>query len=294
MAGTLSMLRQLIGEDIDLAWIPRADLWKVRLDPSQLDQVLANLTVNARDAIAGVGTLTVETDNRTFDEAYCSAHVGYVAGEYVMLAVSDSGSGMDKSVLEHLFEPFFTTKPTGKGTGLGLATVYGIVKQNDGFINVYSEPGNGTTFRIYLPRYAAEATASAPSVPIQTPRAQGETVLLAEDDAAILELGKLMLTELGYRVIAANTPAAALDLVAQHRGDLHLLMTDVVMPEMNGRELARRIGEMKPGVRCLFMSGYSAEVIAHRGVLEEGVRFIQKPFSLASLAASLRQALDGT
>jgi CheY-like chemotaxis protein len=210
-----------------------------------------------------------------------------------MLAVSDNGSGMDKDILEHLFEPFFTTKELGKGTGLGLATVYGIVKQNDGFIHVYSEPGDGTTFRIYLPRFGSEA-AEIPKEGVKEKVPGGtETVLLVEDDEAILRTARSMLERLGYRVVSANSITRAIDLAETHAGQIHLLITDVVMPEMNGLDLARRLAHIRPRMKTLFMSGYSANVIAHRGVLNEGMRFIQKPFSIKDLAVSIRDALDG-
>ncbi len=287
----LKMLRRLIGEDINLAWLPEADLWSVKMDPVQVDQILANLCVNARDAIAGVGRVTIETGNIAFDAAYCAEHVGATPGEYVLLAVSDDGSGMDKDMQEHLFEPFFTTKGVGQGTGLGLATVYGIVTQNNGMIHVYSEPGHGSTFRIYIPRHAGaslhESEASAPAMPL----GQGEVLLLVDDEPAIAAMGKAMLGRLGYTVLAAETAGEALLLAGQHEGQIDLLITDVVMPEMSGRELCERLQATRPEIRCLYMSGYTANVIAHRGVLDEGVQFIQKPFSSAGLAAKVREAL---
>jgi two-component system cell cycle sensor histidine kinase/response regulator CckA len=293
VSGMLKMLRRLIGEDIDLAWMPGHDLWAVKIDPSQIDQILANLTVNARDAIAGVGKVTIETENVVLDEAYCAQNAGFVPGEYVILAVSDNGSGMDKEILGHLFEPFFTTKEAGKGTGLGLATVYGIVKQNDGFINVYSEPGEGTTFKIYLPRYDSGAAELLKERPREAVPRGTETVLLVEDDEAILHTTQSMLERLGYRVLGASSIAGTIDLAETHAAEIHLLITDVVMPEMNGRNLAHRLALLRPGMKTLFMSGYSANVIAHRGILDEGVRFIQKPFSLKELATRIREVLDG-
>jgi PAS domain S-box-containing protein len=290
--GMLKMLQRLIGEDIDLAWLPGDGVGSVFIDPSQVDQILANLCVNARDAIAGVGKITIESAGAFFDEAYCAGHAGFVPGDFVMLAVSDDGCGMDAEVRSHLFEPFFTTKETGKGTGLGLATVHGAVKQNQGLINVYSEPGLGATFKIYLPRHAAQAVPLAEQEPAGSiPAAGGETVLLVEDEAAILELTTLMLEGLGYAVIAAATPGEAIRLAREHSGHIGLLMTDVVMPEMNGRDLARNVLSIYPDIRRLFMSGYTANVIAHRGVLDEGVHFLQKPFSRNDLAAKVREAL---
>ncbi|MEW6501435.1 MAG: PAS domain S-box protein, partial [Thermodesulfobacteriota bacterium] len=291
VSGMLKMLRRLVGEDIDLAWMPALELWPVHIDPSQLDQILANLLVNARDAIATVGKVTIGTENAIFDAAYCAEHAGFTPGEYVMLAVSDDGCGMDRETLRQVFEPFFTTKPAGQGTGLGLATVYGIVKQNDGFINVYSEPGQGTTFKIYLPRCAVEEVARATSAEVVAPPRGTETVLLVEDERMILALGRSMLERLGYTVLAASTVAEALQLAEEHANEIALLITDVVMPEMNGRELAARLLSVNPRLRFLFMSGYTADVIAHRGMLEEGVRFLQKPFSIHELAVKVREAL---
>jgi two-component system sensor histidine kinase EvgS len=290
--GMLKMLRRLIGEDIHLSWQPEPKLWSVKIEPSQLDQILANLCVNARDAISDVGEVTIETGNARFDQAYCVDHHGFVPGEYVLLAVSDDGKGMDQETLDKIFEPFFTTKDLGKGTGLGLASIYGIVKQNEGFINVYSELGQGTTFKIYLPRHVQESrqvqdTAAAK----EAPAANGETVLLVEDDASILKLAKTMLKRLGYTVVDASTPKAAMDLAQEHPGEIDLLITDVVMPEMNGRDLAQNLRVDYPKLKVLFMSGYTANVIAHHGVLDPGLHFIQKPFSYRDLAVKAREAL---
>ena len=290
--GMLKMLRRLIGEDIDLTWIPGGDLWQIKIDPAQIDQILANLLVNARDAIAGVGKVTIETENVEFDEAYCAMHAGFIPGEYVKLSVSDTGCGMEQEILAHIFEPFFTTKETGKGTGLGMATVYGIVKQNNGFINVYSEPGKGTTFKICLPRYAGKTARTSAEGPTEVAKGGPETVLLVEDEPSILKLGKTMLEGLGYRVLTAGTPGEAIRLAEKHAGEIHLLMTDVVMPEMNGRDLAKRLLSLYPSLKRLFMSGYTANVIAHHGILDEGVYFIQKPFSIKDLAAKVSEALD--
>jgi signal transduction histidine kinase len=291
--GMLKMLRRLIGEDLDLVWMPGAGLWPVKMDPSQVDQILANLCVNARDAIAGVGKVTIETQNVTFDEAYCAHHVGFVPGEFALLAVSDDGCGMDKETQERLFEPFFTTKEIGKGTGLGLATVYGIVKQNDGYIDVYSETGKGAAFKIYLPRHAGRAVDTPAESAAEIPLCRGETVLLVEDEPAMLKMGKMMLEKLGYGVLVADTPGKAVRLAEAHPGDIHLLVTDVVMPEMTSRDLADRLQSLYPKLKRLFMSGYTANVIVHHGVLEQGVHFIQKPFSLQQLAVKVREAMGG-
>jgi CheY-like chemotaxis protein len=288
----LKILRRLIGEDINLVWMPGAELWQVKIDPSQVDQLLANLCVNARDAISGVGKVTIETENTVFDEDYCAVHIGFVPGEYVMLAVSDDGIGMNKEVTDHLFEPFFTTKDFGKGTGLGLATVYGIVKQNHGFINVYSEPGKGSSFKIYVPRYDGEDIRQKADSLQETPKGRGELVLMVEDDAAMLKVSLMMLETLGYRVLVAGNPGEAIRLAKENVAELDLLLTDVVMPEMNGKELAKLVDKIKPGLKCLFASGYTANVIAHHGVLDEGINFIQKPFSMQDLAAKVREVLD--
>ena len=289
----LKMLQRLIGEDIELKWQPKADLWSVKVDPSQIDQIMANLCVNARDAISDVGKITIETENSTFENEYCESHPGFVQGEYLRISVSDNGCGMEKETLGKMFEPFFTTKEAGKGTGLGLATVYGIVKQNNGFINVYSEPDHGTTFSVYLPRHAGSDGQKYLEGPV-IPAARGhETILLVEDEPAILEMVTTMLEGQGYTVRAAVTPGEAIRLARENAGEIHLLMTDVVMPEMNGRELAKTLLSLYPDIKRLFMSGYTANVIAHHGVLDEGVYFIQKPFSIKELSAKVREALGG-
>ncbi len=291
IASMLKMLKRLIGEQIELAWLPETGLWPVKMDPTQVHQILANLCVNAKDAIADVGKVTIETGNSVLDEAYCAEHVGFVVGEYALLAVSDDGCGMDREISDHIFEPFFTTKGTGEGTGLGLSTVYGIVKQNDGFINVYSEPGQGTTFRIYLPRYADQAVDAHQERAEELPLGRGETVLVVEDEPALQAMSKKMLEKLGYRVLSAGTPGEAMRLAEEHAGEVQLLLTDVVMPEMNGRDLADRLRSLYPGMKILFMSGYTANAIAHRGVLGEDVNFIQKPFLTKALAAKVRDVL---
>ena len=289
--GMLKMLRRLIGEDIDLSWQPGHGRMPVFVDPTQIDQILANLCVNARDAIGGVGKITIETDNRSFDAEYCADHPGFIPGDYIMLAVSDDGCGMDKDTLEVIFEPFFTTKDVGEGTGLGLSTVFGIVKQNNGFINVYSEPGTGTTFRIYLSPYATKDQQVKDREATDIPVGRGETVLVVEDESSILKLAQRILERLGYSVLTAATPDEAIALAKERAGDMHLLITDVVMPEMNGRELSERMKTHYPALKVLFMSGYTANVIAHRGVLDAGVNFIQKPFSNRDLAVKVRDAL---
>lgn len=288
----LKMIRRLIGEDIDLRWFPGAEAWPIKIDPSQVNQILANLCINARDAIANVGKMTIETKNICLDEAYCADHAGFIAGDYVLLAVSDDGSGMPRETLDKIFDPFFTTKRIGKGTGLGLSTVYGIVKQNDGFINVYSEPEKGTTFRIYLPRYSGDIEAETPKDVSEIQLSRGEWVLLVEDDASILKLGGMILRDLGYTVMSTTSPTQAIQLANESAGKMDLLITDVVMPEMNGRELSEQLRILHPDLKVLFMSGYTSNVIAHRGVLEDGVYFIPKPFSKKEMAVKIREVLD--
>jgi len=292
LASMLKMLQRLIGEDSCLTWKPAPDLWQLKFDPSQIDQILANLCVNARDAISVDGKITIETGNSTIDENYCAHHADVLPGEYVRLVVSDNGCGMSKETLDRIFEPFFTTKETGKGTGLGLATVFGIVKQNNGFINVYSEPGIGTTFTIYFPRHAGE------SMPVQkdgtaesAPRGK-ETIMVVEDELAILDMISSMLTSQGYRVLQANTPAEAMRLAKKYISEIRLLITDVIMPAMNGKDLANNLQPLNPRLKYLFISGYTADAIAQHGVLDEGVNFIQKPFSLLALASKVREILD--
>ncbi len=287
----ITMLRRLIGEDIHLSWLPGEGLKPIKIDPSQIDQILANLCVNARDAISDTGEITIETGTASFDETYCTEHAGTCRGEYVLLAVSDNGCGMSKETLSLLFEPFFTTKKVGKGTGLGLAMVYGIVKQNNGFIEVYSEPGKGASFKIYLPRHSEKSNELPPGKRATAEPGQ-ETILLVEDERMILDMTARMLRKQGYMVLPASTPGEAMQLAREHAGPIHLLMTDVIMPEMNGRDLAKNLLSLYPDLKCLFMSGYTADVIAHHGVLDEGVHFIQKPFVLKEFAAKIRDVLD--
>lgn len=287
----LRMLRRLIGEDIELAWLPGAGTWPVRIDSVQLHQVLTNLCVNARDAIAGAGRITIETHNVSLDAAYCGTRAGCSPGAYALVVVSDNGCGIAADELDHVFEPFYTTKEAGAGTGLGLATIYGIVTQNAGFIDVHSEPGLGTTFKIYLPR--SEDVVGPESKDVEcAPSGRGETLLLVEDEPAILQLVGGMLEGFGYRVLAASTPDDALRLAAGHPGPIDLLVTDVVMPGMNGPELAARLQALRPGLTCVFMSGYAAHAITSGGVLREGAPFIQKPFTRSLLAGAVKKALS--
>ncbi len=290
----IRMLSRLIGEDIELQWKPGPDLDHVRMDPSQLDQVLANLCVNARDAIGQAGgTIRIETAHACLDPSFCAEHAGIQPGEYVLLAVGDNGCGMDHRTREMVFEPFYTTKGPGEGTGLGLATVYGIIKQNDGYIYVDSNPGQGSTFRIYLPCHAVPLV-KEPEAPAErrVPPVAHETILVVEDETSILRMTRSMLERQGYTVLTASLPREALRLAAEHDGNLDLLIADVVMPEMNGRELTAELLSLHPDLKCLFMSGYTSNVIAHHGVLEDGLSFIQKPFSSQELAAAVRKTLE--
>ena len=292
VSGMLKMLERLIGEDIRLLWRPSEASWWVKMDPSQVDQVLANLCVNARDAILGGGTVVIETTNVTLDEEYCGLHRPFVPGEYVVVAVSDDGCGMDRETVARVFEPFFTTKALGKGTGLGLATVYGAVKQNQGYVNVYSEPDIGTTVRVYLPRHYSEEEEAAGAVLTRLDHTGRETVLVVEDEASVLRVACAMLKAKGYTIFAAATPAEALRLASEHADTITLLLTDVVMPDMNGQELATRLRAEIPSLRCIFMSGYPAEVMTRNGLLGDGVHMIPKPFSAHDLLSKVRQVLD--
>lgn len=291
----VGMMQRLLGEDISIAWRPAPELWPLKIDPSQIDQIIANLCVNARDAIKGVGNLTVQTSNIQVTEHYCKKHSETLPGEYVTMEVSDSGCGMTRNVLRHIFEPFFTTKHMGRGSGLGLATVYGIVKQNRGFINVYSEPGHGTTFKIGFPRHLGDAEQAQPVTSANTieyARSADETILLVEDETSILSMIQAMLEKLGYRVLTASAPHAAIQTALEHKGKFNLLLSDIIMPDMDGLELARRLKSEFPDLRCLFMSGYTAEIIISLGSDETQADFIQKPFSVQDLSQKVREILD--
>lgn len=293
VAGMLKMLQRLIGEDIHLHWQAEADLWYVKIDPSQIDQILANLSVNARDAIVDVGTVTIEAGNCTLDPEYCAGHIGSEPGDYVRLAVTDNGHGINQETLPNIFEPFFTTKPVGEGTGLGLATVYGIVRQNGGSIDVCSEPGSGTTFSIYLPRYVGQAEQPRTARTVETLPVGQETVLVVDDEPEILNVTQKILAQQGYVVLHASTPGEAIRLADEYSGEIHLLLTDVVMPEMNGFDLAGKLQVLYPRIKSLFMSGYTSDVISRHGTLNVGVPFIQKPFSVSGLTVKIREVLDG-
>jgi len=288
------MLRRLIGEDVDLVTRLAPDLGNVRADRGQIEQVLVNLVLNARDAMPQGGKLTIETANVELDPGYVETHEGAKPGAYALLAVSDTGAGMDAETAAHLFEPFFTTKEVGKGTGLGLATAYGIVKQSDGYIMVYSEPGHGTTFKIYLPRAAAPGAASPvpPAPPVKATARGSETILVVEDEEAVRSLSRRALEASGYTVLAAADGPDAVRLLERYGGPIHLVLTDVIMPGMNGRELAQRLVQRRPGLRVLYMSGYPGDAIVHRGALEPGMAFLQKPFMPEDLARKVREVLD--
>ena len=292
------MLRRLAGEDIDLVWSPGREVWPVKIDPVQLDQVLVNLVVNARDAISGVGRVTIVTKNTSIDQDTSGLYADIPSGEYVLLTVSDDGCGMTGHTLANAFEPFFTTKKKDQGTGLGLSSVYGIIRQNEGFIDAHSEVGEGSTFRVYLPRceegrgeaWAAGEVEHGARQAVE--EGGGETILVVEDEAAILNLTRRALERLGYTVLAAGSPGEALEKAEAWSEEIHLVITDVVMPEMNGSDLASRLQSLRPHVKILFMSGYTADIIAHRGIMEEEVQFIEKPFSMRNLAVKVREALQ--
>ncbi len=292
----IKMLTRMIGEDIDLVMVPGPSLWPVRADAGQIEQVIMNLAVNARDAMPSGGKLTIETSNVTLDEDYARVHAPLPAGDYVMVALSDTGDGMDNETQSHIFEPFFTTKGT-KGTGLGLSTVYGIIKQSGGYIWVHSEVGKGTTFKIYLPRVASTGQAAAQvAAPVEYRKVEPgtETILLVEDEANLRYLARQYLEKQGYKVIEAADGAVAMQIAVAHDKVIHLLLTDVIMPGMNGRELAQRICEIRPNVKVLYMSGYTENMIGHDGVLDDGVRLLQKPFNLRDLKSIVREVLDST
>ena len=284
------VLRRLIGEDVELTIVPGASLGSVKIDPGQMEQVVMNLCLNARDAMPGGGRLRIETSNTELDAGQAARHAPMTAGRYVMLAVSDTGSGIPQETQSRIFEPFFTTKEEGKGTGLGLAMVYGIVKHAGGYIWVYSEAGQGTAFKIYLPRIDEPATAvAAPEAPVL---ARGsETILLVEDEASLRGIARELLAEHGYRVIEAAGPHEAIAAAQAHAATIHLLLTDIVMPRMNGRVLAETLVAARPELRVLYMSGYTDDVIAHSGVLGSGALMLEKPFTMLALLGRVRQAL---
>ncbi len=288
-----NLLRRLIGEDVDLETRCAAGLWAAQIDPGQFEQVIINLAVNARDAMPRGGHLTIETSNCTLDDTYVRQHPEVVSGEYVMLAVADTGIGMDSATQVRVFEPFFTTKEQGKGTGLGLAVCYGIVRQANGHLWVYSERGRGTTFKVLLPRATVEQEAGETSKPPEQLSSGGsETVLIVEDEPVVRRLTARALAERGYHVLEAEDGESALAIARQHQGDLQLLVTDVVMPGMNGKELADRLTADRPDLRVLYISGYAEHAVVRQGVLVEGIAFLSKPFDLSELARTVREVLN--
>ena len=287
-----NMLQRLIGEDIELITSLDPALGRVKADPGQIEQILLNLAVNARDAMPEGGKLTIETANVDLDQTYARSHVAVRPGPYVMLAITDTGFGMSPDVQARIFEPFFTTKEQGKGTGLGLSTVYGIVKQSGGNIWVYSEPGRGTSFKVYLPRVEEELTRVDTRVPIPEKTQGSETILLVEDEEAIRSLMRSILQEQGYTVLEAGHGPQALQISQTHSGPIHLMLTDVIMPQTSVREFAQKMWKLRPHLKILFASGYSDDAIVHHGVLEEGTNFIQKPFTIAGLTRKVREVLD--
>jgi PAS domain S-box-containing protein len=286
----LTLLRRLIGENVTLMWKPGRRLSAVEIDPSQIDQILANLTANARDAIAGVGQVTIRTEDVVFDAAHCRTHPALRPGRWVMLELADSGRGMDQETLDHIFEPFYTTKGEGQGIGLGLATVYGIVEQNRGFISATSRLGGGTTVQVFLPR-ASQETEHPVAAPAKQRVGGSETLLLVEDEPMLLKVTQAILQRLGYRVLAASTPSQAIALVEQHGESIRLVVSDVVMPEMNGPDLVTRLLGIAPRLKCLFVSGYFTSALLPDGVVKSGAQFLQKPFAADDLAAKVRGLL---
>jgi len=295
------MLRRVIGEDIRLVTVLDDRLGQVRADPSQIEQVILNLAVNARDAMPRGGSLVIETSNVDLPASYAKDHVGVFPGPHVLLAVTDSGIGMDADTLSHIFEPFFTTKGPGQGTGLGLATVYGIVAQSGGHVWAYSEPGRGTSFKVYLPRLDQPADTQRTPAPerrirkredLDVPAGGRETVLVVEDEDAVRDLALEILEERGYAVMNATRGDEALRLMNERGSEVDLVLTDVVMPGLDGHQLAAALARTHPEVRILYMSGYAGEAIRHRGALPEGAVVIQKPFSAQTLAARIREVLD--
>jgi two-component system, cell cycle sensor histidine kinase and response regulator CckA len=294
VTNTASLLRRVIGEDVRLAAAPAPGLWHVRADAGQVEQVLLNLAVNARDAMPAGGKLTIETRNVELDEGYAAAHADARSGPHVLLAVSDTGHGMTPEVKARIFEPFFTTKEVGKGTGLGLATVYGIVKQSGGHVDVYSEVDRGTTFKVYLPRSEPDDGAARSQSQLLAPSPGTETVLVVEDDAGVRALTRHVLQQAGYTVLEAADGDEALRLGAGHSGPIHLMVSDVVMPGPGGREVAEKLAERHPEVRILFVSGYTDDAVVRHGVLHETTNFLQKPFTAAGLARKVREVLDAS
>jgi nitrogen-specific signal transduction histidine kinase/CheY-like chemotaxis protein len=291
IAETQDMLRRLLGESIKLAPVLQPALGAVRADRSQMEQVLFNLAVNARDAMPEGGTITVETANVDLDVDYAKTHLGVQPGPYVMMAVTDTGIGMDAETRRHIFEPFFTTKPADQGTGLGLATVYGIVKQNGGDIWVYSELGRGTTFKVYLPRANGESQVENKPAAAGEFRRGAETVLVVEDEKSVRQLIVTVLRQHGYQVLEAGDSLEAVQVSEAHTGPIHLLVTDVIMPHSSGRDLAERLQAVRAGIKVLYISGYTENTILHHGVLESNIDFLAKPFAFETLLDRVREML---
>ena len=295
---TIKLLSEIIGENIELVWIPGEDLYDIKVDPVQVDQILTNLCTNARDAISpGVGKIVIETKNVKLDESYCRIHAACIPGNYVMISVTDNGRGMDRETLKHIFEPFYTTKEVGKGTGLGLSTVYGIVKQNNGYIDAYSELGKGTTIKIYIPQYKSKEEISKEAMKVNQQIRErdlygNETILMVEDEINILEMGKTILEKFGYKVLTAISPLEALEIVKEHGDSIELLITDLIMPGMNGRQLADSVAKLYPGIKVIYTSGYTPNVIMQSGVIRDNINFIQKPYSIHDLLLKVREVLN--
>ncbi|MCX8026686.1 MAG: ATP-binding protein [Thermodesulfovibrionales bacterium] len=289
----LAILQRLIGEHISIKFIPSKENCNIYIDPLQIDQIMLNLCTNARDSIKDTGNIIIETSFVKVNDDYCLSRPDATAGNYVMLSISDDGCGMDNGVLSNIFTPFFTTKDTGKGTGLGLSSVYGIVRQNKGFINVYSEVNKGSTFKVYLPVHTVAPDNIKPSNNQNVWQKGNETILLVEDENTLLQMMKTMLETLGYKVLDANTPNKALEIADSYKGSIDLLITDVVMPQMNGRELSKKISVLQPKMKTLFVSGYTTNVISHQGILDEGCNFLQKPFNIGFFSNKIREVLNG-
>ncbi|MEQ8852534.1 ATP-binding protein [Gimesia sp.] len=291
--GMLRILKRLIAEEIEFVWEPESEGCIVKMDPSQIDQILANLCVNASDAISGIGTITLKTENREFDHEFCKAHPEYLPGHFVMLSVSDTGPGIDPATQARIFEPFFTTKPQGKGTGLGLSTVAGIVKQNQGFVRVENQPGSGSTFQIFLPCRRDGKPLPHLEPAVRAPIGTSEMILLIDDEPMLAKISREILLSLGYRVIIATSPREAIQILLDFKGTVDLLITDMVMPEMNGQELYLALQKLQPNLNVLYMSGYTLHIMAEQGITSEENSFLKKPFSRNELAVKVRQVLQG-
>ncbi len=294
VAERYTQLQQRVDENIQLSWLPATDLWPVKMDPAQIDQMMTNLCENAGEAIIGQGLVTIKTENTTLDQTDCARQPWLIPGEYVQLTISDNGCGMQKEVIDNLFEPFFTTKDIYKSPGLGLATVYGAVKQNGGFIEVSSEPEKGTTFTIYLPRYVGVDRKEQIKDDMHQAMPGQQTILVVEDEPIVLELVTKLLEMKGYTVIATNNPLDAINIARNSADKINLLLTDVLMPEMNGDELAKKLLTDYPSLKCLFMSGYTADIVTHSGLLDEEIHFIQKPFSIDTMIAKVQTVIKGS